>query len=136
MDDKRRQKWQAGAHGFLEPGEQVVAAAPGQQGDRMWLIMFLVDAIALPLLQRARGYLVTERHIYLCRLSSLHNRKVEEVLEKRRLGDVRVEFRRNRLTLDGRDPVYVGWLPVGKRWARDVVAAAKANAPDEAPATR
>ncbi len=54
---------------------------------------------------------------YLCRLSSLHNNKVEEVLVKRRLGDVQIQFRRNRLTLDGRDPVYVGWLP-GARGGR------------------
>lgn len=127
MNDKRRQAWRAGAAGFLEPGEQVLAAAPGQSGERMWPILFLVPSIALPFLDRARGYLVTERHVYLCRLSSLHNHKVTEVLERQRLRDAQVEFRRNRLTLDGRHPVYVGWMPIGRRWAREVVAAAAVN---------
>ncbi len=69
MDDKRRQKWEAGARGFLEPGEQVVAAAPGQNAERMWPIPFFVDSIGLPLLQRARGRLSE----YRCRLAGLRH---------------------------------------------------------------
>ncbi len=134
MDAKRIARWQQGAGAILEPGEQVVAAAPGQKAEGMWLIMLLVDALALPLLQRARGYLVTDRTVYLCRLSSLRNYRVEEVLEKRPRKEARMEFRRNRVTLDGANPVYVGYLPIGKRWAREVVATVSGDSKGATPA--
>ena len=128
MDEKRKAKWQKAAGAILEPGERVVAVAVGQKAEGMWPILFLVEDIALPLLKRARGYLVTDRNVYLCRLSSMRSHGIEEVLEKRRRGEVPVQFHRNRLTLDGANPVYVGYLPVGKRWAREVLAAANSTA--------
>ncbi len=115
MAGKRRQM--AGGRGHvLAPGEQLLAAAPAEEAEWMWLIVSLVEVIALALLQRARGYLVTERRVYvhLCRVSSPRNHHLEEVLARRRLGEARVEFRLNRLTLDRRHPVYVGWLTLGQ----------------------
>ncbi len=92
MDDERTEKWQAGARGFLEPDEPVLATAPGQKAERMWPILFLVDAIALPLLKRALASPVTDRNLYVCRVSSVRDRKVEEVLQKRRVGEARVDI--------------------------------------------
>ena len=73
--------------------------------------------------------MVTDRNVYLCRLSSMRSYGIAEVLEKRLLGEARLQFQRNRVTLDGANAVYVGYLPIGKRWARQVIAAADGTAP-------
>jgi hypothetical protein len=138
MDQKRKAKWQQGASAILEPGEQVLAAAPGQKAEGMslmtWIVAFVesvaelfLDWVAIPLPSHGRAYLVTDRNVYFCRLSPTDSHKVDELLEKRPVTGARMEFRRNRLTLDGVNAVYVGWLPVGRRWAREVAEAANAG---------
>jgi len=139
MNEKRTAKWQAGTATLLEPGERVITAAPGQKAEGMLALIWaasilesvaelVVGSIPVPLPSRGRAYVVTDRHVYLCRLSSTRNHKVEEVLEKRRLGEASMEFRRNRLTLDATNPVYVGWLPAARRWAREAVSEVNAHA--------
>ncbi len=120
METKRITKWNEHAGAVLEPGEQVVAAATGTTGG--WLFWLLPEISWFR--DHARAYLVTDRNVYVCRLSSTRQYDVKGVSQKRALGTARVEFSRSRLTLDGTNPIYVGLLPVGRRWAREVVEAA------------
>jgi hypothetical protein len=128
VQTKRLAKWNEQAAAVLEPSEQVVAAAPGTTGG--WLFWLLPEISWFR--DHARAYLVTDRNVYVCQLSSTRQYDVKGVLLKRALGTARVEFTRSRLTLDGTNPIYVGLLPVGRRWAREVADAAstpKSGAP-------
>ena len=135
MENKRVGKWQERAGAVLEPGEQVTAAATGTTGG--WVFWLLPEISWFR--DHARAYLVTDRNVYVCRLSSTRYGEVQDVLEKRPLGTARVEFSRGRITLDGGNPVFVGVLPIGRRWAREAVGAAgssRSAAPPPAEASR
>jgi hypothetical protein len=128
VQTNRVAKWSEHAAAVLEPGEQVVAAATGTTGG--WLFWLLPEISWFR--DQARAYLVTDRNVYVCRLSSTRQYDVQGVLQKRALGTVRVAFSRSRITLDGTNPMFVGVLPIGRRWAREVVEAAtipKSGAP-------
>jgi hypothetical protein len=128
VQTKRIAKWNEHAGVVIEPGERVVAAATGTTGG--WLFWLLPEVSWFR--AHARAYLVTDRNVYVCRLSSTRQYGVQGVLQKRALGTARVEFSRSRITLDGTSPMYVGLLPIGRRWAREVVEAARAPSRTEA----
>jgi hypothetical protein len=117
---RRVAKWNEHAGAVLEPGEQVVAAATGTTGG--WLFWLLPEISWFR--DHARAYLVTDRNVYVCRLSSTRQYDVQGVLEKRALGTARVELNRSHITLDGSNSIYVGLLPIGRRRAHEVVDAA------------
>jgi hypothetical protein len=120
MDTKRMAKWQAHAETILEPGERVTAVATGTTGG--WLFWLFPEISWFR--DHARAYLVTDRNVHVCRLRSTRQYEIQSVVQKQRVGQARVQFRRGRLSLDGADPMYVGLLPIGRRWAREVVDAA------------
>jgi hypothetical protein len=83
MENKRVAKWQERASPVLELGERVTAAASGTTGG--WLFWLLPEISWFR--DQARAYLVTDRNVYVCRLSSTRRyRDVQGVLEKRPLG--------------------------------------------------
>lgn len=125
MDTKRMAKWQEHAGTVLEPGERVTAAATGTTGG--WLFWLFPEISWFR--DHARAYLITDRNVYVCRLRSTRLYDIHNVVRKQPLGQARVQFSRNRVSLDGADPMYVGLLPIGRRWAREVVDTATGSEP-------
>ena len=113
-------KWQEHAGAALQPGERVTAAATGTTGG--WLFWLLPEISWFR--DHARAYLVTDRNVYVCRLRSTRQYDIQSVVQKQSLSQARVRFTRSRLSLDDTNPMYVGLLPIGRRWAREVVDAA------------
>jgi len=156
MAEKSKERWQHGAAvaGVLEPGEQVRAAATGTKAGSIWVLLLSpFDAFEGPLamigdavtgavygaLELGRVYLVTDRNVYVGRLSSwnVHMAQntivehVDEVLDKRPLDEAVVTYKtgfmRRRLRLNDGNPMAVGMFGPGKRWAKEVVAAVEAR---------
>ena len=115
MDEKSRQKWQEAVGEYLEPGERVEAGTRGIE-TKMWQMALLYGYVLMAVMKRYRAYVVTDRNVYVFQASALKTYKVNELLEKRPLGQGRVEFDRGYLTLDGAHTSLVAkWGPVKKR---------------------
>jgi hypothetical protein len=134
MNEKLRRKWQSGANGILEPGEQVELAVPGWASQLIEKTMAMFGVVGLTLTGRGRVYLITDRHVYLCQTHKAKGYTATKVLDKRSLEEARLSFDKKRVSLDDMNHVYVGWLPSAKRRAERFVAAG-ALSPRDTPAS-
>jgi hypothetical protein len=115
VDEKSREKWQEAVSEHLEPGERVEAGARGIQ-TKLWQLALLYGYIVTAVMKRYRAYVVTDRNVYVFQASALKTYKVTQLLEKRPLGEARVEFGNGYLSLDGGYRSLVAkWGPVAKR---------------------
>jgi hypothetical protein len=129
VKEKTRQKWQQGLRDYVEPGEHVEAAIRGV-GAKFWQLVLIVGWVLAAALKLYRTYVVTDRNVYVFRASSWSTYKATELLEKRPLGEARVEFRRGYLTVNGMHRGFVGRFgPIKQRALTVVEAAGRAPAP-------
>jgi hypothetical protein len=127
VKEKSRQKWQKALNEHLEPGERVEAAARGIRA-KFWQVALVLGYIPLAVMKRYRAYAITDRNVYVFQASSWSTYKVTKVLEKRPLGQARVEFHGGYLTLDGAHESLVGLFGPGKRLGLAVAEAANRSA--------
>jgi hypothetical protein len=127
VKEKSRQKWQESLSAHLEPGERVEAAARGIRA-KFWQVALVLGYIPLAVMKRYRAYAVTDRNVYVFQANSWSAYKVTQVLEKRPLGQARVEFKGGYLTLDGTHESLVGLFGPGKRLGLAVAEAANRSA--------
>jgi hypothetical protein len=132
MDENTRQKWQEALSEFLEPGERVEAVVRGTRA-KYWQLVLLFGFLVVMALKRYRTYVVTDRNVYVFQAGA-SKYKVTEVLEKRPLGEARVEFNRGYLTLDGAHESFVGIAgPVKRRAVAFAEAASRGAAAPPTP---
>lgn len=123
MKEKTKQKWQQSLSEFLEPGECVQAAARGVRA-RFWNLALLYGYVLLAVMKRYRGYVVTDRNVYVFQASGLTKYKMTEVLLKRPLGAAHVEMNGAYLSVDGEHESFIGFWGPPKGQAHQVLEAA------------
>lgn len=123
MKEKTREKWQKAAAEFLEPGEQVQAAARGVRA-KFWQLALIYGWLVIAIQGRYRTYLVTDRNVYVCKAGAMTKYAIAEVLDKWPLGAVEVKFAGGYLTVDGDHETFLGRWGPAKRSGEEAAEAA------------
>ncbi|MFN2611750.1 MAG: hypothetical protein ABR536_00090 [Solirubrobacterales bacterium] len=126
LDERQHDKYQAGAEGIIEPGEQVEAAAWGWESQPSTASVVAAGIFGLlrapAQLQKGRIVLVTPANVYLAKAKPFSAYKCAELIDKTPRAGVSSSFTGDDL-LVGDHKVEIGPNPRYRRAAESVVEA-------------